>query len=1107
MQQLLQPFLSFKAASRGGGVLLLGIAVLFAFCTVPSAVRAQDGPTVSGTVTDAESGESLPGVNIQVVGTQIGTTTGADGGYEITVPSENSTLQFSFVGFNTRTVDVEGRTTIDVTLQPSTLTGEEIVVVGYSEQRRADLTGSVDVADVGEMQELSSAQVTEQLQGQLAGVTVRTSGQPGDEPQINIRGFNTFGNNQPLFVVDGVPTQDISFLNSQNIESLQVLKDAGAASQYGARASNGVVVITTSQGGGDEDVSVNYSASVGYQVPESGNVYDILSPQEQGELVFMAQRNAGQDPSSTVWGDGDEPRVPTWLEPVGAEDPNTDDYFVNPQYTDPGALGNFTQYVRSNQDGTNWFDEITDPAMQTSHNLSVGGGGDLGNYFTSVSYTNQEGTVMNTSFERYSIRANTEFNITDNFRIGENLAFTVSENLQAGTLQEGQALGMAYRQHSIIPVRDIQGNFAGTAVANASLGNASNPVAIRHRARTDDDEDRRLFGNVFMEVDFLEDFTARSNFGADINSGYFKYFTYPTYENSENTSTNAYTEQVYNDRSWTWSNQVTYDGTFAENHNVTVLAAAEAVQNVTRFDAVGRQGYFSFNPDYTQLATGSGTTTINGSDRSINQLLSIVGNVDYNYDSTYLLSLTVRRDGSSKFLNNQWGTFPAATAGVRLSNLGPLQDIGWLTDLKLRGGYGVMGNQLNVDPNNAYTLYGGTINNSYYAIGGTNNSVQQGFRQVRIGNPDAKWERNEDINIGVDFAILDGQLEGTVDFYQKSIEDLLYNPSLPATAGAADAPFRNVASMRNRGIDLSLRGSQDFSDDISLSGRLTFTTYNNEIESIAEGQDFFSQDFRRFGLPIIRNEVGHPISSFYGFKIEGFWQNQEEIDQANAQAQEATGNSSATYMDGAAPGRFRYVDTNGDNQITDEDRVHLGSPHADFSYGLNLNFTYSNFDVSMQLYGEQGKEIWNQTKWWTDFRSSFEGAKSKTALYDSWQEEGDTMSDVSAPIQEADYFGFATGGVPNSYFVEDGSYLRVRSVRLGYTLPSSLVGNAGIQSLRLYAQAENLLTITGYSGLDPDIGFTQSADNSGGAGSTNFGIDGGAYPRPQTFTVGVNLSF
>ena len=405
MQQLLRPFFSLRSATTGLGRLLVGALLLFAFCGGQGTAIAQDGPTVTGTVSDASTGETLPGVNIQVVGTQIGTTTGANGGYEISVPSENATLQFSFVGFSTQMVDVGGRTSIDVTLEPATLTGDEVVVVGYSEQRRADLTGSVEVADVDDLQELSSAQVTEQLQGQLAGVTVRTSGQPGDQPQINIRGFNTFGNNQPLFVVDGVPTQDISFLNSQNIESLQVLKDAGAASQYGARASNGVVVITTSQGGDGEDVSVNYSASVGYQVPGSGNVYDVLSPQEQGELVFMAQRNSGQDPSSIVWGDGEEPRVPTWLEPVGAQDPNTDDYFVNPQYTDPGALGNFTQYVRSSQGGTNWFDEITDPALQTSHNLSVGGGGELGNYFTSVSYTNQQGTVGHALHRSTAVRS------------------------------------------------------------------------------------------------------------------------------------------------------------------------------------------------------------------------------------------------------------------------------------------------------------------------------------------------------------------------------------------------------------------------------------------------------------------------------------------------------------------------------------------------------------------------------------------------------------------------------------------------------------------------------------------------------------------------------
>jgi len=1100
MQQLLRSLASLDTTPWGFGKLLLGGVLLLAFCGLQGPAFAQEGPTVTGTVTDGTTGETLPGVNIQVVGTQVGTTTGAQGTYEITVPDEDATLRFSFVGFNTQTVDVNGRTSIDVTLEPATLTGDEVVVVGYSEQRRADLTGSVDVADVSDLQELSSAQVTEQLQGQLAGVTVRTSGQPGDEPQINIRGFNTFGNNQPLFVVDGVPTQDISFLSSQDIESLQVLKDAGAASQYGARATNGVVVITTSQGSGDEEVSVNYSASVGYQVPESGNVYDALSPQEQGELEWVAQRNSGvENPSHPIWGSGEEPDVPEWILPARASDPDTDSYNVNPQYTDPSALGDFNYFIRSNPEGTNWFEEITESALQTNHNLSVGGGGEIGNYYASVGYTNQEGTVTNTSYERYSVRANTEFNITDNFRVGENLAFTVTENLQTGTLQEGQALGMAYRQHTIIPVRDIRGNFAGTIAPG--LGNAENPVAYRERARTDDDEDRRLFGNVFMELDFLEDFTARTSFGADINSGYFKFFTFPQYENSENSTTNAYGEQVYNNRSWTWSNQVTYDNTFGDGHNVSGLVAAEAVQNTGRFDEVSRQGYFSFNPNFTQLATGSGTPTINGSDRSENQLLSLIGNVDYDYEGTYLLSLTLRRDGSSRFLENQWGTFPAVTAGVRVSSLGPFQDVDWLTDLKVRGGYGVMGNQLNVDPNNAYTLFGGTIQNSYYPIDGSNSNPQQGFRRVRIGNPEAQWERNEDVNVGLDFAIFDGQLEGTFDFYQKNIEDLLFDPALPATAGAAAPPSRNVATMRNRGVDLSLRGAQSFSDDVELSGRLTLTTYNNEIQSIAEGVEQFSLDNRRFGVPIIRNEAGHPISSFYGYRVEGFWQNEQEIQQANDQAPDGQ------FMQDAAPGRFRYEDTNGDGQITPEDRVHLGNPHPDFSYGLNLNFTYHSLSVSMQLYGEQGKEIWNQTRWWTDFRGSFNGMKSQTALYDSWQEEGDTMDDVSAPIQETGYFGFATGGVPNSYFVEDGSYLRMRSLRVGYTLPSALMGTVGLESLRLYGQVENVFTITGYSGVDPDIGATQSAENSGGAGTTNFGIDGGSYPRPRTFTMGVNLSF
>lgn len=1057
------------------------------------------GLTVSGTVTDASEGGPLPGVNIQVVDTQAGTVTDIDGQYELTVPSDDATLQFSFVGYETQEIPVQGRTTIDVALTPATLTGSEVVVVGYSTQRRADLTGSVDVADVDNMKQIASPQVTEQMQGQVSGVTISTSGQPGEQPQINIRGFNTFGNNQPLFVVDGVPTQDISHLNPNDISSLQVLKDAGAASQYGARASNGVVVITTNQGTGD--ITVNYDANVGYQVPRSGNVWNALSPQEQGELIWMARENTGEsreDISHPIWGSGTDPTVPDFILPAGASegDVDLDNYFLIPEYTDPSQLGTFNQIIPANQQGTNWYDEIFDPAMTTSHNLSVGGGGESGNFYTSMSYTNQQGTLMETYLERFTVRANTEYNVNDNIRIGENLTFSLTTNPQGLNLNEGGAIGMSYREHSIIPVRDVMDNFAGTIAPD--LGNASNPVAIRYRARTDDGENRRLFGNVFGEADLLESFTFRSSFGADITSGYFKFFSYPTYENSENTTTNSYTEQAYNNRSWTWSNTLNFQRDFG-NHSITALGGFEAVRNVGRFDQVSRQSYFSFNPDYTNLSTGSGTPVVDNTVRNVDALMSLIGNIDYAYNNTYLLSLTVRRDGSSKFLNNQWGTFPAITAGWRASELPALQDVSWLTDLKIRGGYGVMGNQLNVDPNNAYTLFGGTQQNAYYPIGGSNTSTVQGFRQVRIGNPDAQWERNIDTNIGVDLAVLRGRLEITADYYRKEVEDLLFDPDLPATAGAAAAPFRNVASMRNQGLDLSIRGGADLSEDLQLNTQFTLTTYDNEIVSIAEGIEQFSLDARRFGTEIIRNEVGEPISSFYGYDIVGFWQEQEEIDAANLQAQEATGNANAVYQTEAGVGRFRYRDVNGDGVITTEDRTFLGDPHASFTYGLNLSLTFRNWDFSTFLYGEQGRDLWNQTKWWTDFFGTFNGAKSETALYDSWTPDN---RNATAPIQEEGQF-VSTSGVPNSYYVEDASYLRLRNLQVGYTVPGQLVGRIGVQSLRVYAQGANLFTITGYSGLDPGIGNTGNAN----AGTTNFGIDEGAYAIPRTFTFGVNLSF
>ena len=1062
---------------------------LFIVVFVTSTAYAQEH-TVSGTVSDTDTGEPLPGVNVQVEDTNIGTATNPQGEYEITAPSADATLLFSFVGYQRVEEPIDGRSTVDVTLESETLTGGEVVVTGFSTQRRADLTGSIEVADVDNMQSLSTPQVTEQLQGQVSGVTINTSGQPGEQPQINIRGFNTFGNNQPLFVVDGVPTQDISHLNPQDVESLQVLKDGGAASQYGARAANGVVIITTQRGERD-GIQVNYSAQVGTQVPDQGNVWNALSPQEFGELEWMARQNSGEtaeEISHPVFGSGTEPRVPDFLTDgggVSADEVDFDDYFVIPEYTDPSLEGDFFQIAEASQQGTNWYEEVFSPAMQMQHNLSVGGGGDIGTYFVSLNYTNQEGTLMNTHLERYTVRANSEFNVSDNFRIGENIAFSVTENPQSGQLTEGGGIGMSYRQNTVIPVRDIEGNFAGTRTSG--LGNPENPVAIRDRAGSDDGQERRLFGNVFAELDFLEAFSLRTSFGADITSGYSQFFTYPQYENSENTTTNAYTEQAFNDRSWTWTNTLSYESTLGQRHNVEALVGTEAVQNTFRFDNVSRQSYFSFNPNFTNLQTGSGDPTVNESARSVDALLSLIGRIDYDYDNTYLLSFTVRRDGSSRFLENQWGTFPSVTAGWRASQLPFFQDIDWLTDLKLRGGYGTMGNQLNVAPDNAFTLFAGSEQNSFYPIDGAQTNLQQGFRQTRIGNPGAEWERVVDVNVGVDLAVFGGQLEVAADYYRKEVQDLLFDPELPAGAGAAAPPFQNVANMRNQGVDLSLRGGTDITSDLTLNAQLSFTTYDNEILSIAEGIEQFSLDERRFGDAIIRNEVGHPISSFYGFEVEGFW-TEDKIEEYGED-----------YQNDMGVGRFKYRDVTGDGQITADDRTHLGNPHPNFTYGLNLGATYRGWDARVFLYGEQGKDIWNQVRWWTDFYGSFNGAKSETALYDSWTEDN---PDATAPIQEDALFE-SSASVPNSYFVEDGSYFRVRNIMVGYTLEPDVLQQAGLGSVRLYAQAENVLTITGYSGVDPEIGATGSAE----AGTTNFGIDEGAFATPRTFTLGVDVSF
>jgi TonB-linked SusC/RagA family outer membrane protein len=1046
-----------------------GVALLLLLWVVSGLCTAQaQGISITGTV--SSEGEALPGVNVFLKGTSVGTVTDASGRYSISVPDPNGTLVFSFIGYATQEVAINGRTTIDVVLQEDVQSLEEVVVVGYSTQKRADISGSIAIVDVDRAVTGYSQQIGKQLQGRAAGVTVISSGQPGEAPSVRIRGVNTFGNNEPLYIVDGVPTQNVNDLSPTDIESMQVLKDAAAASIYGSRASNGVIIITTKKGKGK--IKVTYNGSVGYEVPREDNVWDVLTPLEMAQLKWMAYENSGFDPRpDALYGSGPEPRLPDYIRPLGAMAGEVDEstYFLIPEYTGGSEqLSTFNQIVRANKEGTDWYAEIVRPAISTNHNLSVSGGGDMGSYYFSVDHFDQEGTVIETFNRRTTFRVNTLFNVNDHVRIGQNFTYAMNVNPRISN-EQTSAIGMSFTQQPIIPVYDIAGNFAGPA----GIGSGFNPVAEQVRSRNDRTRSNRLFGNAYLEVDFLKGFQFRTSFGGDILNSETRDFTYPTYERAENIVNSSFSSSASFATNWTWVNTLSYNRTFGNDHVLTVLLGEEANQSKGKSVGGMTQNYFSFDPDYVNLSTGSGSRT-NFSSTYQNALLSFFGRIDYSYKNKYILSATLRRDGSSRFIgDNRWGMFPAGSVAWRLTEENFMSDVLWISDLKVRASYGIVGNQLNVSPDNPHTLFAGSQGSSYYAIDGSNSSTQLGFLQDRIGNPDARWEKNINGNIGFDAMLFNNSLGVMVEYYWKDIEDLLFEVELPGTVGRADVPSQNVGHIRNRGVDAAITHFGTIAGDLKYDVKLTFTAYNNEIVYIADGLDFFggNQNY---------NSVGNAMSSFYGYRIVGFWQTQQEIDDANALA-------GGQYQTDAKVGRYRYADINGDNIITPDDRTILGDPHPDFTYGLDIGLNYKNFDLNIFFYGSQGHDIYAYYRRFLDFYPFLEGAKSKRALYDSWTPEN---RDALLPIQENEG-SFSSTEANNNYYVQDGSYLRVKNVILGYTLPAPIVERLGVTQLRVYAQASNPLTFTGYDGLDPEVSGTDMATYA-------------AYPQ---YMFGVNLTF
>lgn len=1077
-----------RLACRALPVLCLLFSFLFS--------QAQN-QTVTGKVINDADKKPIPGVTVTVKGTKTATVTNEDGSFTLKGLDPGATLQFTSVGFQTQ--EVSAAKAGIVSLKSSESIMSELVVVGYATQKKRDLTGAVSVVDVTKMNKQPSPSISDQLQGQVAGVTITTSGSPGEPAKFRIRGFGSFGTSDPLFVVDGTQTTNINDINPNDIATMQILKDAGAASIYGSRASNGVVIITTKRGRGKTRIA--YDAYYGTQRPKVNNPYHLLSPQDQANLKWMALRNTaeanGQQPvyADPIYGSGSQPVIPDYILPFGKMegDPavNPSLYYVNPNYTDADDYGRFYQIIKANKAGTDWMGELFSPAPIQSHNLSASGGGDQGSYLFSVNYFNQQGALMNTYNKRYTVRSNSEYKFNNKVRIGENLSYSITDNPRITILSEGNPISMAYRQQPIIPVYDIMGNYAGTV--GGKLGQATNPIAERKRSVNNKGVSNRLFGNVYGEVDLLKSLTFRSSFGGEYYSFSGRWFNWPTYENAENSQSNSYSENAGTGFNWVWSNMLTFNKSFGD-HTIKVVAGIEAVNEGGTYMEANTTNYFSFDPDYTTLTTGAGAAT-HGSSRYSRSLYSQIGRVDYNYKGRYLLGATVRRDGSSAFgPDNKYGVFPAFSAGWRLSDEAFMKSWKWLTDLKVRGSYGTMGNQANLAADNQFTTYNSDRSSSFYDINGTSNSLVLGFRQGRYGNAAAKWESQKYTNVGFDATIGNRLLEIVADYYVRRVSDMLYAPELPGTAGAASPPTVNIGKMRTSGFDLSLGSHFDVNKDFGFDITATFTTFKNKIESIADGIDYFSEESRRFnGNNIIRNEVGHSVSQFYGYKVVGFWNNQAEIDAANELARKATGDPDAVYQTEAAVGRFRY-DDKGAGIVTADSRQFLGNPTPKFNYGLNLGGFWKDLDFNFFFYGVQGNQLWNQVKWWTDFYPSFAGGKSYTALYDSWTP---SHMNAKAPIQE-NAGSFSTNTVPNSYYVESGSYLRLRNVQIGWTFNNPAIARLGISRFRLYGQAANLFTVTKYTGLDPEIG---------GGSNTAFGIDEGAYPVIKQFLLGVNLSF
>jgi TonB-linked SusC/RagA family outer membrane protein len=1063
--------------------LMLGTAAVFA-------------QTVTGKVTDA-SDQAMPGVNVIKKGTAQGTTTDAAGIFTIEASGED-VLVFSFIGYTSQDIRVGTQTNLSIKLEEDVVALSEVVVVGYGTQRKSDLTGAVASVSSAKLAQSMVANVDQAFQGRIPGVMVQNnSGAPGGATTVTIRGVSSFGSNQPLYVIDGIQfygdgvgvagmtdgangqtrVNPLSTINPNDIVSIDVLKDASASAIYGSRASNGVILITTKRGKSGE-AKISYNGYYG--------VAGLRSKQEVMNLQQYAdyRKNIATETNQQV----------------------------DQHYLDPSLLG----------EGTDWQDEVFRQAGQQNHSISATGGTDKTQYAIMGGFFQQDGIAINSDMTRFTSRVNIDTQVKDWFKIGTNFAYT---NAFSNLLNDGSGDGIfaqALAMQPDVPVRDANGEYAGPPPSVNSAEVKFNPVAIAN-LRTNTLAQQRIMANFYGDLRIMKDLTFRSEFSIDNNQTQNINFN-PTYKWGSLVSTeNVLQDQRSTSFNWIWKNYATYNLTVAGGHNLTAMLGMEAVKGTYEQIRVVKKNLATNDIPVLSQGDNLGQTT-NGV-LNTNTLSSYFARLNYNFRDRYLMTLTLRNDGSSKFgPENRRGFFPAASFAWHLSNEEFMQSLSGISDLKLRVGYGEVGNQ-----NIASYAFGSSLASVISPFGTT-------YKLDRLPNPAVQWEAGTQLNIGMDLSLLAGRVDLTVDVFKRGTKGFLMDLPIPLYLGGAagggvfaiNAPIVNLGGMENKGIDLGLNTHNITTPNFSWDTDLVFSLFRNKITKL-DNSDVVNSNVYLYGVYSVptRSQVGMPIGQFYGYVTEGLFQSEQDIIdhavQVKRSGSETTekpqGENYVHRQDGVWIGDIKYKDLNEDGLIDSRDQTFIGNPNPKFTFGFNNLFTYKSFSFAVFITGSYGGDIFNalriRTEGMQNASNNQNAVVANRAIVDLIAPTGDDDQDAldreditKVQLRNADsdiprYSATDVNGnsrIPSDRWIEKGSYLRIQNISLGYTVPAQWIAKTKLTRVRVYGNAQNAFTFTKYSGYDPEVG----ANNQN---LLQQSVDSGRYPTPKLFTIGLDVDF